>query len=138
MLLIVKFICSNSILGYGSALTFKSITDSEITEIENYVRNDLHGDLEARYDLAEELENGELLALLFGHFNKDRSRFKFYFGEKKLIREFVLYTKTVVDSPNVNAGLEYFAKKITAKKTFAFQSAMFCIKNSYFSPIVSQ
>lgn len=72
------------------------------------------------------------MTLLFGPFNKDISRFRFYFGEKKLIRELVSYTKKVVDTPNVNDGLNHFAKKLTAKKTFVFQSTMFCINENYF------
>lgn len=109
--------------GYGSALTFKSITDADIEGVEYYVKNELLTDSKLQYHI-DEAADDDFLALFFGPFVNDKKRFKFYFGEKKLIRELVTHTKNVVDYPNINDGLAHFAQKMSAKKMATFRTSM--------------
>lgn len=72
--------------GYGTALTFKSITDADIVGIEDFVRNELFDDLNLRFDIVEKLNDEKILALFFGTFVKNIKRFKIYLGDRKLLR----------------------------------------------------
>lgn len=78
------------------------------------------------------MSDDTILALFFGPFTKDKSRFKFYFGEKKLIKELVEHTRNVVDTPNLNAGLGHFLQKMTVKKNMSFSNSTRCINGSFF------
>lgn len=116
-------------MGYGTALTFKTITTDKVSEAENYVRNDLNEDLNAQPEIAKILHDENVLALFFGPFVSDRKRFKFYFGEKTLIQQFVAHTIRIVDTPNINDGLGHFAQKMTAKKKLVFQTKMYALND---------
>lgn len=121
------------IQGYGTALTFKSITDADIVGLEDFVKNELFEDLKLRFNIVDQLNDEQFLALFFAAFVKDIKRFKVYFGHRKLIRELVAHTKKVVDTPNVNDGLAHFARKMTAKQITSFRTAIHCMdKNCFF------
>lgn len=97
------------------------------------MKNQLLEDLKLRFNIVDQLKDEEFLALFFGAFVKDIKRLKIYFGDRKLIRELVLHTKNVVDTPKVNDGLKHFARKMTAKQITSFRTAVHCMdKNCFF------
>lgn len=113
-------------------MTFIRVCDADIQKIEDYVKTELYDDLQSQYNIVDELSDDSIVALFFGPFSKDKTRFKFYFGEKKLIKELVKHTQIVVDTPNTNAGLGHFMKKITVKKNMSFSASTRCINGSFF------
>lgn len=95
-----------SILGYGTALTFKSISDSDIDEIENYVRTEFYEDNVSRFP--NEMTDETQLSNFFGDHTKCPSQFKFSTFEKAAIKSFSYYVKQIVDMEQANAGLDHF------------------------------
>lgn len=95
-----------SILGFGTALTFKSITDLDIEEIENYVRTELYDDMVSRF--SNEITDEKQLSNFFGKYTKFPSQFIFSTIEKAAIKSFSYLVKQIVDVPQVNARLDHF------------------------------
>lgn len=92
--------------GFGQAITFKTITDSHIDEVEKFIREQML--TFAPVDSIREDFFGPVFA-------KNPSRFVFLPGHKSLIKELVSHVKHVVDRNGTNAGLNYF--KISNKSS---------------------
>lgn len=88
--------------GFGQAITFKTITDVQIDEVEKFIREDISKLIPI--DTAKENIYGPI-------FTKNPSRFKFMPGHRALIKILVSHVKKIVDENGNNSGLSYFKSK---------------------------
>lgn len=117
----VKF----SFSGYGTALSFKDLEQSDIQSTEEYVRNSLPIALESaltekkmEYTLSEKM-------WFFGPFASAPQHFAFPPGELKTLFALVRYVKQIVDQPNECKGLNHFANAtLIAKKGLSYEDNM--------------
>lgn len=96
----------SSTLGFGNAITFKSITDVDIDQIEHYVKTELQEDLLSRF--SNESNKEDILFNFFGARSNDPSQFSFSSIEKAVVKSFSYYVKQIVDEPSINSGLNHF------------------------------
>lgn len=89
--------------GFGQAITFKTITDVEIDEVEKFIREDISKLIPI--ETAKEDIFGPI-------FTKNPSHFKFMPGHRVLIKFLVSHVKKIVDENGTNLGLSYFKSKI--------------------------
>lgn len=92
-----------SFAGFGNALSFKTIDDAEIDEIEKIVRKSGAEFLSANPEKNEKDFFGEV-------FSSNPNQFKFRPGDINLIKEIVGHVKKIIDGNGVNKGIEYFKK----------------------------
>lgn len=90
-----------SFSGFGNALSFKTIDDAEIIEVEKFVRENGAEFLSMDSGKNENDFFGEVL-------KKNPSRFKFRPGDIKLIKQIVKHVKNIIDGGGNNKGIEYF------------------------------
>lgn len=104
--------------GFGNALSFKSITDVEITAIENFIKKnafeyltkefcDVSMDNECEVDINDEQLNN-YFGPLYAH---NTASFQFRPGDKIRIKEIVNYVINKVDEGGPNKNLTFFAEK---------------------------
>lgn len=97
-----------SMLGYGVALTFKSIHDADIEKIQNFVKTELLEDLMLRY--SNGIQEANISSSYCGKYAQDPSQFVFSPVEKAAVKCFSSFVKQIVDEPYINAGLDHFNK----------------------------
>lgn len=99
--------------GYRDALTIKTIDDKIISEVENFVKNDLEGYL-AEFEQSSPKERYDRATFFGNYYASKPSSFKLAPGEKAQIREMVAHVKGVADKHNKpNSGIKYFGEKKT-------------------------
>lgn len=115
--------------GYN-ALAFKSVDDTDIKEVEKFIReqsfNILAESLENTIDSkCEILLNSDQLIEFFGKtFENDPSKFEFLPGDIKTIKTLVTHVKQIVDGPGINKGLKHFEAKQKNKKFIVKENKM--------------
>lgn len=112
-----------SFSGYGTALSFKDIDETDIQAIENYIRTILPSILDSA--LAEQKLEYTLNEKLwfYGPFASAPQHFSFPPGELKTLFALVRYVKQKVDEPNECEGLDFFANDaVIAKKELAYEN----------------
>lgn len=104
--------------GFGNPLSFKSITNVEVTAIENFIRKnafeyltktfcDVSMDDECEVDISDEVLTN-YFGPLYAH---NTASFQFRPGDKIRIKELVNYVNNKVDEGGPNKNLAFFAKK---------------------------
>lgn len=108
--------------GFGNALSFKDLDETDIETVEAFVRNEL---LKILSENASESIGGDCDALLdeqqmldsFGEAYKDQpANFKFLNGHRKLIINVAAHVKQLVDGKGINKGLKLFQPKLIQSK----------------------
>lgn len=99
---------SFSLYGSASAIAFKSITDDDIREVEDFVRNDLLNIIESTAIINNENLTEEKLALHFGNFYLNPENFEFSMKEKQQIFKCVKHVNYKVDLDGVDENLAHF------------------------------
>lgn len=85
-----------SLYGLASAYTFKSITNEELDEVQDFVRNELHDLLEAKATALGRALTYEEKEAFFGLFASSPKKFSFL-GERKMIVQMANYVKQKVE-----------------------------------------
>jgi hypothetical protein len=96
-----------SITGFNNALSFTTIDDNDISQVEVFIRDELLNIL-IEMEKLECVSKNEYIHF-FGHLYKfQTSKFKFQCGEIKLIKQLVKYAREKTDVE----VLHYFRKKM--------------------------
>lgn len=112
----------SSLTGYGNAISFKHISQKEITGIENFVRKNA-------LQLSTKFANNKDIFGDIHHANP--SQFQFRPGDVKLIEELVNHVKMKTDEKGTNSGLSHFKTKMSIK-TMPEQQVQSESKTHYF------
>lgn len=99
-----------SFSGFGNVLSFKTIDDAEIEEVEKLVRENGVQFLSSNSDKIKKDFFGDV-------FSANPSQFKFRPGDIKLIKQLVAHVKKIVDGNGVNKGIAHFTTEICAGAT---------------------
>lgn len=112
---------TNSGGGYGNALSFKKIDDTDIAYIEEKVRSNgcaIRKQLDESVDMDCEPSDHSLIDIFGKVYASDPSNFHFERGELLLIKELVAHVKGIVDANGIpNSGLKRFQYKTKIKKS---------------------
>lgn len=116
--------------GFANPLSFKKITDAEISTVANFIRENTMGFLQQRLrDIIDQLDeqcdqlecdvlvdDDELIdhfGALYAHNHKS---FNFHLGDVILIKELVDHVKIIVDGNGINKGLAFFQSTKSRKR----------------------
>lgn len=101
--------------GFNNALSFTTIDDNDISQVEVFIRDELLNIL-IEMERLEYVSKNEYIHF-FGHLYKfQTSKFKFQCGEIKLIKQLVKYAREKTDVE----GLHYFQKKNGTDSSVSF------------------
>lgn len=90
--------------GYSNPHSMKRIDDLSITNVENFVQNDMMALLEAEYGNRKSKFSDADKCYFFGPFTSDPKHFRILPGDRALIQEYVDHTVRILDK----TGIKYF------------------------------
>lgn len=108
--------------GYGNALTFKDLDDSDISAVEQFIKQKTFMILSKNVSEkigkhCEALVSDEQLEEYFGPIYKHTyGEFEFRSGDVKLIKQIAAYVKNTVDGNGTNSGIQMFMPKRLPQK----------------------
>lgn len=109
--------------GYANPLCFKDVDDSDIVEVEKFVRENTFKILQNKLSESIDEKNCDILIddeqlnEYFGPvYQHAPINFKFLPGEIKLIKQLASHVKQMVDSNGINTGLKLFRPKRLLKR----------------------
>lgn len=117
-------VCINSMCGYGNALSFKDVEDSDIEYVQTFIRNRALSVCSKMFDESlsennEGLLNSDQMTFIFGTtYAAIPDQFVFHLGDIKTIKKLVEHVKSAVDGDGVNKGLHKFKVPKKDKENF--------------------
>lgn len=106
---------SCSLFGFRDALTFKSIDEDIVNQVEQFIANDIATMIERWQTKDPDLIIDK--KAFFGVFHEESPRlFKLSIGHRLQIKELVDYVKRIVNSTEPTHGIQYFAPVVIEEK----------------------
>lgn len=115
----------NRFCGYGNAVSFKDIDESDIASIENFVKSELQLTLKEELESTNTEYDHRQKSCFFGRFSSKPETFRFDKGELKQIMSSVKFVKRKVDEPEENANITYFNDAELEKNNKSYRKKLF-------------
>lgn len=118
------FFSLNSFNNFDNPFLFKEINDDDIQSVENYVREDLPGILDAALNESGEMYDSKQKSWFFGAFCTKPTSFHITNGEKKMI---AMAIARINEKFSTSENLEYFTKEVYIQKKdrIAYEHCLF-------------